>query len=196
MMHGEAEISIIESKRENENESDAARGVAMSDIDLSDLQSNRALKLNSKAAYSNQPMSGQQKPYQPVKKHPLTSKQPIRRQTSNTVIGGARNRDIVKQQVLSFADQDRHLVIPGMMEEEEEKSVNGLELLENPKRDQRDNILASLNKRKNDGKLVTQKRPSSLLGPESGSGKSGNRAIGSQFSFSVSKPGQSDMIFK
>ena len=37
MMHGEAEISIIESKRENENESDAARGVAMSDIDLSDL---------------------------------------------------------------------------------------------------------------------------------------------------------------
>ena len=66
-----------------------------------------------------------------------------------------------------------------MMEEEEEKSVNGLELLENPKRDQRDNILASLNKRKNDGKLVTQKRPSSLLGPESGSGKSGNRAIGS-----------------
>ena len=58
MMHGDAEISIIESKRENENESDVARGVAMSDIDLSDLQSNRALKLNSKAAHSNQPLSG------------------------------------------------------------------------------------------------------------------------------------------
>ena len=73
--------------------------------------------------------------FQAVKKHPNTTKQPIRRQTSNTFIGGGRNnnskRDQLlssKQAVMSFADQDKHLVIPASTMDDKD-GMDGFDIL-------------------------------------------------------------------